>query len=185
MFRFNRTASRILMGLALTLGLAAHANATPITGDPVGNDFGWSPNSTNEQNYNQEVPGRVGQVAPYVLFNSNAPGSVFLDFFNYGSGLAFFETRIDGIATGTTSHPVVDGDTIHSVGTTVKAGTELSREFFANSFVDIRLALGGERDYDFDWVRFNVEPASVPEPATFGLLGIGLAGMIAMRRRRN
>jgi len=185
MSRFNCiTAPRFLMALALCLGLAAHAHAAPITGDPVGNTFGWPPNSTNALNYDKQVPGREGQTAPYVLFNSSNTGSVFLDFFNYGPGLAFFETRIDGIATGTNPHPVVIGDTIHTGGTSVATQTQLRREFLATSYVDIRLALGGERDWDFDWVRFEVAPNAVPEPAILGLLGVGLFGLAALRRRR-
>ncbi len=186
MSRFNLlSAPRFLMGLALCLGLAAQSHAAPITGDPVGNSFGWTPNSTNSLNYTLQVPGRVGQVAPYVLFSSNTAGSVILDFFNFGPGLAFFETRIDGIATGATNHPVVTGDTIHTGGTALATQTQqLGKVFTAVSFVDIRLALGGERDWDFDWVRFEVAPTgTVPVPATLGLMLFGLLGLAARRRR--
>ncbi len=36
------------------------------------------------------------------------------------------------------------------------------RTFTANATVEVRLALGGERDWDFDWTTFYV----VPSPTT-------------------
>jgi hypothetical protein len=173
-----------LAACALALGLATTAQAALITGDPQGNSFGWVPNSTNALNFAQLTPGRVGQAAPHVLFNSATAGSVTLDFFNPASGLAFFEIRIDGIATGASPHPVVTGDTIHTGGNGVATGTsELGLVYSATSFVDVRLALGGERDWDFDWTRFEVAAAAVPEPGTLAILGIGLAGLAFVRRR--
>ncbi|MCB1704561.1 MAG: PEP-CTERM sorting domain-containing protein [Halioglobus sp.] len=164
----------------LSLGFVNAVQAAPITGDPQSNTFNWTPNSTNALNYAQQTPGRVGQLAPYVIFNSTGFGSVTLDFSNLANGLAFFETRIDDIATGATSHPVVSGDTIHTGGTSVASGTALfQKTFFATSYVDIRLALGAERDWDFDWVRFEV-----PVPGTLALFSLGLVGL-AFRRRRN
>jgi len=189
MSRFKRNiAPRFLMGLALFLGLAVHAHAAPITGTPVGNDFGWVPNSTNALNYAQLVPGREGQVVPYVLFNSNTSNSVVLDFFNFASaGIAFFEYRIDGVPTGTADHQnpnILDLDTSHFGQFVANQASVLGVEFIADEYVDIRLALGGERDWDFDWVRFDVAAATVPVPATFGLFAIGLLGLVALRRRR-
>src|SRR5690606_24036641 len=74
-----------------SLGLASTSMAAPITGDPQPPTPGWDANSTNALNYAMLVPDREGQPAPYVLFDSNAAGSVTLDFFNFGPGLAFFE----------------------------------------------------------------------------------------------
>ena len=173
-----------LAACAFALGLAATAQAALVTGDPQGNSFGWVPNSTNALNFAQQTPGRVGQEGPYVLFNSATAGSVTLDFFNPAAGLAFFEIRIDGVATGASAHPVVIGDTIHTGGKAVATGTDLLAQVFtATSFVDVRLALGGERDWDFDWTRFGVAAAAVPEPGTLAILGIGLAGLAFLRRR--
>lgn len=178
---------RLLTSAVLVLGIAgfgAQASAVPITGTPVGNSFGWTPNSTNALNYAQMVPGREGQNAPYVLFDSNAVGQVTLDFHNLAPGLAFFEYRIDGAAAGITPHPVVIGDVIHP-GVAVGSGSSvLNQVFLVTQYVDVRLALGGERDWDFDWTRFEAQQVS--SPASLPLFGVGLAllGFVSRKRRR-
>ena len=63
------------------------------------------------------------------------------------------------------------------------ANQVLGKTFVATNYVDIRLALGGERDWDFDWVRFEVAQAQVPEPGTMALAGLALFGLAAFRRR--
>lgn len=172
--------------LSMCFAVAAHAAPVQTTGDLQGNAFGWVAPSTNALNAASQAPGHVGQNNPYVLFNSNAIGSITLDFFNLAPGLAFFEIRKDGIATGSTAHPVVAGDTIHSGGNSVLTGTsELGLVYSVSDFLDVRLALGAERDWDFDWVRFYAEPASnaVPLPGTLPLLGLGIFCLVAARRR--
>ncbi|PWJ12106.1 VPLPA-CTERM sorting domain-containing protein [Jannaschia seohaensis] len=174
------------IGAVFSALFTAAAAAATITGTPSADPSpGWAPNSTNLLNSLSQTPGRVGQVAPHVLLSSTGIGSVTLDFFNLGSaGLAFFEIRYDGVQTGTTAHPVVPNDTIHTGGIAVSAGTSgLGLTFFANETVDVRLALGGERDFDFDWTTFNVAPVPVPAALPLLLAGIGALGLVARRRK--
>jgi Calx-beta domain len=103
---------------------------------------------------------------PHVDLVSTGPGNVTLRFVNPRSTATSFEYRIDGQTVGSTPHPVVIGDVIYpgvcvdgrpipipgcSAGTTV-------RTLPASATVEIRLALGGERDWDFDWTPFAVGP---------------------------
>jgi hypothetical protein len=120
--------------------------------------------STNELNKTKQVPGRIGQDAPYINQDSVGVGEVTLEFVNDSNSLAFFEYRIDGIAlTSGTAHPVVIGDYIYPgvcvdgrVSPVCGDGSPEFKTFYANEYVEVRLALGGERDWDFDWTRFDV-----------------------------
>ena len=180
------------MNLLRTLSLASivalcgtAAQAVPqTTGVELGTAVQFDANSTNALNFAQQAPGHIGQVAPFVFFVSNEAGKVTLEFNNEANGLAFFEIRIDNITTGATPHPIALGDTIHTGGISVLASTSPRIETFeANEMVEVRLALGGERDWDFNWTAFYV---GVPEPATMAIFGLGLVGMgLATRRRRS
>lgn len=169
----------------LFLLMAGTSLAVPITGTPVGNSFGWVAPSTNALNYDKLTPGYIGDLTPYVVFNTNDSGSVTLDFYNGYAGGAFFEYMTDDVVIGTTAHPIVTGDVIRP-GIWLAAGTasSLGEVFSATNYVDVRLALGGEGDWRFDWVRFEVAPTSVPEPATILLFGTGLIGLAAGGRKK-
>jgi hypothetical protein len=106
---------------------------------------------------------------PHVNLVSTGPGTVTLEFVNETNSLAFFEYRIDGLTVGTDAHPVVVGDVIHPGicvdGRTPPACTPPRRvveTFSANEKVEVRLALGGERDWDFDWTPFEVGEVNNP-----------------------
>ncbi len=114
--------------------------------------------STNEANYQNGHP--------HVVFTDVDVGQVTFTFVNETNSLAFFEVRIDGeVLTSGNAHDVITGDFVYPgvcvdnrAGTTVCGGQQSSKTmtFAAGQTVDVRLALGGERDWDFDWTRFYV-----------------------------
>ena len=103
---------------------------------------------------------------PHVNLVSTGPGTVTLEFVNPRNTIVAFEYRLDGQTVGTTPHPVVDGDVIHpnvcvdgrSTPAVGCAADSTVRTFSASLTVEVRLALGGERDWDFDWTPFAVGP---------------------------
>lgn len=121
---------------------------------------GYSFPSTNELNKNQLVPGREGQKAPYVEQTAVGVGWVELTFYGGYVGGAWFESRIDGaVKTSGTLHPVT-GDFIYAT-ISVPANAVVTKVFNANEKVEIRLCLGAERDWDFDWTTFYPLPKPV------------------------
>lgn len=149
------------------LGGAAVVSTAYTTVAVAGYGTGGTWPSTNTLNKNQQVPGRVGQDAPYVEVDEVGPGEVTLNFVNQAPGLAFFEYRIDGDELGPGNHPVVNAEGEHDVGGSpprdsiypgvgVPSGNIETKTFEAKWYVEVRLALGAERDWDFDWVRFDV-----------------------------
>lgn len=120
----------------------------------------------------------VGTVAAYEFPSTNdanreggfphvnaTPGNceVTIEYVNDTNSLAYFERRIDGEVPDQTygSHPVVDGDVIYPGVSVDGRGSDepviVTETYDATEVVEIRLALGGERDWDFDWTPFEVE----------------------------
>ncbi len=102
---------------------------------------------------------------PHVVELPSDPGEVSLRFVNETNSLAFFEVRIDGeeLMDGT-AHPVVISDFVYpghcvdsrNVGPAPGCAVGFVEVTFeAADHVDVRLALGGERDWDFDWTSFD------------------------------
>lgn len=115
---------------------------------------------------------------PHVELVSSTPSSVSLQFVHGGAGVVYFEYKIDGMTVNHGPHQTVDKNGNYDVvsdadwsahnynpadrdtqydGVLMLAGaTPELRTFNANSKVEVRLALGGESNYRFDWTRFNV-----------------------------
>ena len=105
---------------------------------------------------------------PHVNELSTGLGTVTLEFVNTTNSLAVFEYRIDGQTVGTEPHHVVIGDVVHA-GVCVDGRTPpvcdtspVTETFTADTLVEVRLALGGERDWDFDWTPFTVGQQEFP-----------------------
>lgn len=137
----KRTVLLMVATLAVVLGMMGPASA-------------YDYPSTNDENRAAGHP-HVNQVSQDI-------GEVTLEFDNGGNVplgyVAFFEYRIDGETPSScvTAHPVVDDDCIHPGVLVTGRDTSVTRTFEAEEYVEVRLALGGERDWDFDWTRFDV-----------------------------
>lgn len=99
---------------------------------------------------------------PHVNVVSQDNCEVTLEFVNDTNSLAYFEYRVDGIVpdSATSEHPIVTGDVIYP-GVPVDGRNDpnpvvVTETFGATDMVEVRLALGGERDWDFDWTTFDV-----------------------------
>ena len=126
-------------------------------------------------------------ITPSVEEVETADCSVTLKFVNVTNSRAQFEYRIDGEADNQfpayfqefigVDHPVVGGlvypqITLDNRSSAVSplVGTTTIETFAVDSLIEVRLALGGERDWDFDWVSFEttcptpVVVSSSPEP---------------------
>ncbi len=167
-----------LMGMILIFGLTSLVSAYTFP-------------STNELNKTMMVPGRIGQDAPYVNQNSVGIGEVTLEFVNNSNSLAFFEYRIDGnVLSSGDIHPVVAGDFVYPgvcvdgrVSPVCSSGPVV-QTFNATEKVEVRLALGGERDWDFDWTRFDVlypRSAEITSP----LAGEEVSGIVSFEAYLN
>jgi hypothetical protein len=150
--------------LSMPRVLAALVVVLALVGGSTAGAQGYVFPSTNQDNASAGHP-------HVVRLASSGPGEVILEFVNATNSLAYFEYRIDGQVPGgiTSPHPIVLGDVIYP-GVCVDsrgAGSFMgcpagAREvsLLAGQTVEVRLALGGERDWDFDWVAFDAVPSS-------------------------
>jgi hypothetical protein len=114
--------------------------------------------STNDDNRDGTNSYRPGVIGPHVDLVSATMSSVTLDFIMPENYVACFEYRSDG-------------DTSQVIGTNYNTGitdglypyfcvtnTNRVETISADEYVEVRSVFGGERDWDFDWTRFDVLP---------------------------
>jgi hypothetical protein len=142
----TRTAVALATALALLTMIMA----------PAGTAGAYDFPSTNDTNRDAGLP--------HVNELSKGQGTVTLEFVNPRVALSYFEYRIDGEILPIKNHPIVIGDPIYfgvyvdGRSSPTYATSPVIVSFSANATVEVRLALGGERDWDFDWVEFTVGP---------------------------
>jgi hypothetical protein len=147
------------------VGLVTALAALMIIAAPAGSAAAYEFPSTNDANRAAGLP-HVNEV-------EKGPGTVTLEFVNETNSLVFFEYRLDGATIGSVPHEVVTGDVVHpgvcidnrAILEPVCTSDPVVRTFSTDATVEVRLALGGERDWDFDWTEFTVGSAPA-DPTT-------------------
>jgi hypothetical protein len=137
----------LVLGLALLLLLAL---ATPA----LAADGPFVFKTTNDQNRANNLP--------HVDVVKVNPTHIWLEFINPTPYLFYFEYRIDGqVLTSGIPHPLLAGDWeypgVNLDGRTA-ANLPVTKtvKFKANEMIEVRLALGAENDWYFDWTPFEV-----------------------------
>ncbi len=118
--------------------------------------FAYDYPSTNQENKDGENFARPGVIGPHVNLIEARVGEVVLEFVVPLNYLACFEYRSDCDTTQAISpdhyNPWLDDDLYPFV--CVQNNT-IQKTISVEHYVEIRLTFGGERDWDFDWTRFD------------------------------
>jgi hypothetical protein len=140
---------RIALILALAAVLMVALSAPALATD------GFEFKTTNDQN-------RINNLPHVDLVKSN-PTHVWLEFINPTPWLFYFEYRVDGeVLTSGIPHQYLVGDWEYPgenldgrYGATLPVTKTV--KFKAKEMVEVRLALGAENDWYFDWTAFDVK----------------------------
>jgi len=112
--------------------------------------------STNADNKNGTNSARPGVIGPHVNLVESNVGEVTLEFVMPSAYWACFEYRSDGNTTQAIDpnhyNPWLDDDLYPYI---CLNNDVAEQTISADEYVEVRLAFGGERDWDFDWTRFD------------------------------
>ncbi len=114
--------------------------------------------STNEENKEGTNTYRPGVVGPHVNVVDTGVGEVTLDFVNPLNYEACFEYMTDADTSQATGDPNDHPDVADLYPHVCLTDGTQEMTLSADMFAEVRLVFGAERDWDFDWTRFDVIP---------------------------
>lgn len=131
-------------------------------------------NSTNELNKTKQTPGHIGQNAPFVqLVSLDAlTNKITVNFKNPTTYNVGYEVRLDGEASLTPNTPHYNPwlpDYLYRVVYPGSGTHDTNRSYTVSHYLEVRSTFGSERDFDFDWVRYEIIPNTYADDSWVGL----------------